>query len=419
MFKKITLKNNLRVLLIPVKDSKSVTLSFYIKAGSRFENEKNSGVAHFLEHMVFRGTKKYPTQLDLSKFVEGLGADWNASTSNESIQCYIRAEASSLPSLAEILNEMLFNSLYKEDDIEKERGVIIEEINMYEDVPEHKVAMLIDELMWPEHPLGRNIAGSKSTVSSFTKEDLVSYKSKFFSANNMVVGVSGNFEEEKVISLLEDTYGNIPDFEVPTYEKVKDLQTEPQVLINSRKSEQTHMCFGFKTFGRNDSRRFALTLISMLLGGGISSRLYQNIVAELGLAYYINAFAQFYMDVGAFHISAGINTNSYRLAISEIIKELKKFIHDVDASEVERVKSHYKGVLAVSLEDHKRLNRFLSDQELLTKKILDYEGVMKEINEVTKDDIVDISEEIFISNKLNLAIVGEVSESEVKKLAHF
>lgn len=419
MFKKLTLKNNLRVLLIPLKDSKSVSFSFYVRAGSRFENEKNSGIAHFLEHMAFKGTKKYPTQFDLSKFVEGLGADWDAGTGNEYIQYYLRAEASQIKVLTDILNEMLFHSLYKESDIEKEKGVIIEEINMYHDIPEQRVAILVDELMWPNHPLGRNIAGTKENVSSFKHKDFIDYRNGLFAASNMVIGVSGKFDEDEVLALLEKAYSVVPDFKVHDYEKVNDNQNKPRVVVEHRKSEQVNLCLNFKTFGRNDPQKFTLTLLSMILGGGFSSRLFQKIRTELGLAYYIGSFAQYFMDTGVFQISAGVNTKSTIHAIQKILEELENFTKTLDASEIERVKSHYKGVLALRLEDHGRLNRFISEQELLSQKVFNYEGVIKEIESVTKDDIRKVATDIFTNAKLNLAIVGDVPEQAVKDIAHF
>lgn len=412
------LKNNLRLFLLPFSDSKSVNVSFYVKAGSRFETAKNNGIAHFLEHMAFKSTEKFASEYEMAKFVEGFGGDWNASTSAEVINYYIRAEASHIDDIFYVFDQMFRHPLFKKEDIEKEKGVIIEEINMYYDVPQYKVSILADQLMWPNHPLGRFTAGTKETVSAFVREDFLSYEKSLFSPSNIVIGVSGKFEEKKIMGLIEQYFGSMKDRPVIAFEEAKATQKEPSVVVETRESEQAHMLLGFRGISRHDKRKFALNLASMILGVGASSRLFTKIRGEMGLAYYISAYSENLMDTGAFVIPAGLNTASCVKGINEILKELKAFKNGaVSKEELKKSKEHLKGLLALRLEEHRKLNGFLCEQEILGEKVLTYEEVVKEIEKVSVDDVVAVASDVFVNDKLNLAVVGKVSEKEVKGVA--
>ena len=417
MYKKITLKNNIRILLVPSKDSKSVNLSIYVKAGSRYENEKNNGIAHFLEHMAFKGSEAFKSQFELSKFVEGFGGDWNAGTGNEHIEYYIRAESSHLKDIVYVLDQMLFHPLYLPQEIEKEKGVIIEEINMNNDMPEYKVGILLEKVMWPNHPLGRFICGTKETVSSFSRDDFTSYQDDFYKSSNMVIGLSGKFDEEQALGLLKEAFLKVSDGKLRSYEPLSGVQKEPKLIVESRETEQSHLCFGFRGYPKDDKKRITLKLVSMILGGGISSRLFQKIRTELGLAYYIKASSRSLMDTGAFFIAAGVNNEKFLQAIDATIKEVNKIKSEgVEKEELRRSKEHLKGLLALKFESHHDMNSFLTEQELLSKKVLSYEAYVKEIEKVNLSDISEVVSEVFVSDGLNLAVVGRVKEEEVNSL---
>ncbi len=418
MYKKTTLSNGLRVLLFPFKEARSVNVTFYVRGGSRFETKQKNGVAHFLEHMAFKGTKDLPSQFELAKFVEGFGASWNAETDTEDIKYYISAESSHLNDILYVLGQLICHPLLKETDIENEKRVIIEEINMINDIPDNKAGLLVDELMWPNQPIGRSTAGTKETVSSFMREGFVSYVNSHFSADNCLIGVSGMFEEGDALKLIEKNFSMMKTGSMPEYEKAKIAQTKPNVLVERKEIDQAHFCLNFRGVGRNDPNKYAVLLSSMILGGGMASRLFQKIRTELGLCYYIGAGHNQYMDCGVFQISCGANTKKCDLAVEEILKEVANFCKSgANKEEITRNKEHIKGYLALKLEDHKKMNRFIGEQELLNEKVLSYEEFVSEINKVTNDDILEVARKIFVNQALNLAVVGNVSENRMKEVA--
>lgn len=420
MYKKIKLPNGLRLILIPVDGSRSVTVSAYVKAGSRNESKQNNGIAHFLEHMAFKGTDKYPTFLDVSKLVEGVGGVMNASTSHEVIEYYLRAEPSNLAIIFDVLNELILRSKFDEAEIQKEKGIILEEIKMYDDMPQARVARLNSQILWPDHPLGWDIAGTRENVSSFSRQNFTDYYSKYFKASNMLIGVSGKFDEQKVVDLVSKYFSLVQDKKTEEPQLFIDSQKEPNFISEKKDLEQTNLVLSFRGYKRSDPKRYTLKILAMILGGGFSSRLFQHIRENLGLAYSIYAGSQSFSDAGCFVISAGVSNQTYSTAISEIVKELKVVVKDgVGETELNQHKNHYKGILALSLEDHEHLNSFVSEQELLTGEILSYEDIIANIEAVTTNDILNVAKEVFVESKLNLAVIGKIDPESARKAAAF
>jgi len=417
MHKKITLLNKLRLLVLPLKESHSVAVTFYVRAGSRFETAKNNGIAHFLEHMAFKATKDFASEFELSKFVEGFGGHTNASTGEEEIRYFIRAETSHLKDIVYVLDQMLFKPRFDAKDIDKERGVIIEELNMYNDVPEYKVSLLVDALTWPNHPLGRFTVGTKETLNSFVRDDFVSYSQNFYSPSNMVIGISGNFQEAEAQQLIEKYFSGLVEHDVPEFERLGDPQQSPRVVAEKRASEQTHVCVNFLGVPLGDSRWFAAKLASGILGGGMSSRLFQKIRADLGLAYYVNSHASSFLDTGVIQISAGLNNEKAHQGVSEILAEVKKFVKEgVTDEELTRNKELHKGLLAIRLEDHQAYNGFLSARELLKNEVISYEDYLTKINAVTKDGVNEVIAKLLTPQTMNVASVGNLTEDVLKSI---
>jgi predicted Zn-dependent peptidase len=380
MYKKETLKNGLRIILTPVAEAKSAVVSFYFKAGARFESKENNGVAHFLEHMAFKGTEKYPTSMELAKVVEGFGGSWNASTSDEVIEYFIRAEPSNITTVFDILHQMLFKPLFNSKEIEKEKGVIIEEIRMYEDHPQAKVHQMNESILWPNHPLGRNIAGTAESVNSFTRDHFIAHSKKFFVPSNLVIGISGKFDEKEVLELCNKYFSELEDSKVGEPELFVDKQGGPQTIGENKKLEQTNLSISFRGYKRSDPKRYILYLVSMLLGGGMSSRLFQRIREEMGLAYSIYSITSSFFDAGSFYINAGVSNAQYKEAIKAITAEILTLVSNgVEDEELQRNKNHFKGAFALDLEDHERFNEFICTQELLSDKVLTYEDVVAKI----------------------------------------
>ena len=409
-YNKTILKNGLRILTVPAKNSNSVTFAVYVKAGSRFEKDNENGLAHFLEHMAFKGSPKYKTQLDVAKTVEGIGGVWNAGTSEEYIIYFIKAEAKHLPLLIDVLSEMILRPNLRNEDIEGEKGVICEEINMYEDDPKDKVVLLSNKITFSGNPLSRNVAGTKSLVKGFNRKDFVSYREQFFVPKNMVLCVSGNFDE----SVLKEMSSLWPmELKEPNrfYEKYKNVQEAPQVKVEDRKTEQTHFILSFKSYSNDNPKQFAAKLLSVILGAGIGSRLFQEIRTKRGLAYYIFSFSEPYMDTGVFYVKAGVTNEKLNDAILATIKEISKIKSgDVKENELEKAKNFLTGHLSLALEDNAQLNEFYALQELLSSKVLTYSEYIKKIREVTLDDIKRVANEIFIPKNSNLAMIGPQEE---------
>ena len=415
MFKKTTLKNGLRVVLAPIPSSKSATVSFYVKAGSRHETLENHGIAHFLEHMAFKGSEKYKTSLEIAEIVEGFGGAMNAATGQEYIEYYIRAESSNLPTVIDMLNQLVFHPTLPIEEIEKEKGVIVEEINMYEDLPNYKVADLHDELLWPKHALGRNIAGTKHSVKSFTQDTFLAYHSSFFTLPNIVVCISGHFDEPEVLSLLEDTITFTKTDQPKALEPVGEGRGE-HLKVHHKKSEQTHLRLGFRSISRSDPRRYAQTLLSMVMGSGFSSKLFKKIREELGLAYYIYSDTQLFADTGSFVISAGLNNEKVLQGVKGIMDVVTDVLtNGIEERDFERAKRHIKGLMAISLEDQERLNDYYGKQELLLEEISTYEDFVSKIDAVTVGESVELARFLFTQDNLYTAAVGEVATEALRE----
>lgn len=418
MYKKLTLSNNLRVILTPVKDAYSASASIFVKAGSRFENAKNNGIAHFLEHMAFQGSEKYPTSLEFSKQIESLGGYMNAYTSSELISYYMRASSTHTLELLDLLDQLLFHALYTDKAIEKEKGVVTEELNMYNDVPEQLVSILVDGLVWPNHPLGRNPVGTKETIKSFTRADFIDYQTSLYAPGSMIIGISGNFDEGAVAKELEAKFGMLKDKSVSTFEPFAQTQEAPRYAIEPKKSEQTHICMNFPGVSRKDARRQQMHMLGMILGGGFSSRLFETIRNQLGLAYYVDASTHELMDTGVFQIRAGLNNENAVKGVGEIAKQIRLLQDEgVAADELNRQKEHMKGLLALSLEDHQKQNHFIVKQELLDNEVMGYEEVVAQIEAVTSGQVQDLANEFLTNTRLNLAVVGNVEEAKIKEAA--
>ena len=410
IYNKITLKNGLRIISIPTKNSNSVTFAVYVKAGSRFEKDNENGLAHFLEHMAFKGSPKYKTQLDVAKTVEGIGGAWNAGTSEEYIMYFIKAESKHLPLLNDVLSEMILRPNLRNEDIEGEKGVICEEINMYEDDPKDKVVLLSSNITFSGNPLSRNVAGTKNLVKGFNRKDFVDYREQFFVPENMVLCVSGNFDDSSIKKISALWPMRIKELN-RSYEKYKNVQEEPTVIIENRKTEQTHFILSFKSYSNNNPKQFAANLLSVILGAGIGSRLFQEIRTKRGLAYYVFSSEDPFMDTGVFAIRAGVTNDKMHDAVSASILELSKIKSgDVSKSELEKAKNLVSGRTTLALEDNAQLNEFYALQELLSHKVLTYSEYVKKIRGVTLDDIENVANEIFRPENSNLAIIGPQKE---------
>ncbi len=412
MYQKIKLKNGLVLLSSLMKESKAVTVLIDVKAGSRFENEKENGIAHFLEHMLFKGSKSHPTPFEIKKEIDGIGGILNGFTGEEETGFWAKVPSGKEEKALKLLLDMVFNPLLREKDIQVEKGVVIEEINMEEDHPTEKVIDLFKSLIFKNTSLGRKILGTKECVLSFKRKDLLSYLKRFYVPNNMVIGIAGNFDQEKIINLVKKLVEKKKRGKLPPFSKVKIYQKKPQCLLEFKETDQTHLILGVRTFKRDHFWRYPLNLLSVILGGNMSSRLFVKLRDELGLAYYIKSETEGFLDTGVFSISAGVDNKRAELAISTILKELKEIKRTIKKEELKRAKEYLIGRLKLFLENTSSVASFLAEQELLEKRIKTFQEIVDQIKKVQIKDLLKVANKIFSLKNLNLAIIGPFKEKE-------
>ncbi len=411
---KTVLGNGLRLLTVPQHETKAVTLLFLVGTGSRFEVPEQNGISHFLEHILFKGTEKYPSPLLLSEALDGIGANFNAYTSQEYTGFYIQAEASHFPLLADVLHEMFYRPRYAPEDIEREKGVIVEEINMYRDLPQRHVGDLLFSLMYgAETPLGRNIAGTKETVTSFTSTTFADYQGQFYTPDNIIVSVAGNpgshgWERELAALLGNKTGAKARGFESAAY-----VQSAPRVLTERRETDQTHLVLGIPMLKETDERLPVLTALNTILGGSMSSRLFSEIREKRGLAYYVRSGEDTFHDTGLLGIATGVRNAEAKEAVSLILTEVKRLKDEpVTAAELAKAKEHFKGKLALGLEGSSEVSSYVAQQELYHGKLIQPETLAEKVEQVTAAQIQELANEHFRPDRLNLAAVGPFAEGD-------
>ncbi|MHB9019950.1 MAG: M16 family metallopeptidase [Minisyncoccota bacterium] len=413
MFKKHILKNGLRIVLVPMKNSMATTFLVLVEAGSKYENKEINGISHFLEHMCFKGTKKRPSALIISSEMESLGAVYNAFTGQEVTGYYAKVSPDKIDNALDIISDMYMNPLLEEKEIQKEKGVIIEEINMYEDLPMRKVHENFMRLVYGDQPAGWAIAGKKEVVLAVNREKMVDYRKKLYVPEATTIVVAGAFPEKTMLKKLDKIFGDLSKLNKTGKEKVVELQSKPKIDLETKQSDQTHLVMGFRAFDMFDKRKYALNVLCDILGGGMSSRLFQKVREELGAAYYINCGSQLFTDHGIMAISAGVDNKKINIVIKAILEELNKIKNtSVSAIELDKSKNHICGSMMIGLETSDSLAEFYGEQELFKEKIFDPEQIVKKIKAVKAEDIRSLAKEIIQNNKLNLAIIGPFQNAD-------
>lgn len=420
-FKKTTLSNGLRVITAPMKDSPTATALVLVETGSKYEDKRTNGLSHFLEHMCFKGTKNRPTAMDITKELDGLGAQSNAFTTQEYTGYWTKAQAGKLPELLDIVSDIYINPIFDAGEIEKEKGVIVQEINMYEDMPMRQVYDIFMGVLYGDQPAGWLITGPKEEVVKLTREDFLAYQKKHYLASSTIVMVAGGFDEEKVIKEIEKKFADMPKGEKGAKLPVRESQEHPEILIQYKDTDQTHLMLGVRSKNIFDKDTYTLDCLAGILGGGMSSRLFQKIREEMGAAYYVRAGNDAYTDHGVLMVSIGSDNTKIFDVISATIEELRKISKEaVPPDELARVKSYLIGHLFLDVESTDSLANFLGLQETLTKKILSPEEVAKKIEAVSADDIMRVAKEIFKNERLNMALIGPFKDQkEFEKVFKF
>lgn len=406
------LPNGLNVVIIPINEVESATTMIMVGAGSRYETRDNNGISHFLEHMAFKGTTKRPTAIEIASLVDGAGAESNAFTGKEYTGYYIKSAAHRVELSLDILSDMLQNLLLDEGEIEKEKGVIIEEINLYEDTPPRKISDVFEALLYGDTPMGWDIAGRKEVIRSVKRDDFVSYMKQLYSATNMIVVIAGKVDVEKTEALVEKYLGEHESFESDKYKAIEESQSESAVKIHHKKTDQAHFALGVRTVGINDEEdKFPLAVLGAILGGGMSSRLFHEVREKRGLAYYVRTGSEHYMDCG--HISTFVGADPKRIdeAIQVVAEEYKKVQIDgeITEEEMKKAKEFVKGHFVLDLEDTRSVAIFYGSDFLLEKKLENPEEVIKKFETVTLEDVMRVAKK-YLSRPLNLAIIGDFDD---------
>ncbi len=406
-FNKITLENGLRIITVPKSDSLATTVLVLVEAGSKYETKEINGLSHFLEHMCFKGTEKRPRSIDIASELDGIGAVSNAFTSHEYTGYFAKAESKYFDNILDVVSDIYLHPIFETKEIDKERGVIIEEINMYEDLPMRRVSELFSNLLYGDQQAGWDIAGRKEVIQKLNRDDFIKYQQNHYLANSTLVVVAGNFDEREAIKKIKETFLTVKIGEKSKKIATKEKQEKPEVLLKNKNSDQTHLVLGVRAYDIFDKRKYALEILGEILGGGMSSRLFQKIREEMGAAYYIHADSDLYTDHGYLAVSAGIDNNKIESVLSAILEEFQKIAREpIENKELQRVKDRIVGHLSLSLETSNQLANFLGGQEILTRQIITPEEIVKKIQAVTAEEITAVATDIFKNNKLNLAIIG-------------
>jgi len=395
---------------------KSVAVVFGIGVGSRYEKKENNGISHLIEHMLFKGTKKRKSSLEISQAIEGVGGEINAATSKEVTQIYARIPQEKFKIALEVIADILLNSLFREADLEKEKLIIIEEIKKYEDLPEELVELLLDKVIWGNHPLGRTILGEERIISRLQRVDLLSFLSQFYQPNNLVVSVAGNIKTKEVVTQIRRYFQEVKEGKIREYLPARINQQTIRFETKFKRSNQAHLAFGFPGISRLDYRRYSLDLLDIILGSGLSSRLFQEIRMKKSLAYDIHSYIQYFNDTGSFNIYAGVEASRLGEALQAVIEELKRIKENkVPEEELKKAKEMYKGALSLSLESTLSRAFWWGNRILFYGEPITFEEVKERIEEVKKEDIQSLAQHIFTSDRINLSLIGPFKKTTLEE----
>jgi predicted Zn-dependent peptidase len=421
-YKLSKLSNGLRVVTVALPNLESVTVTIWVGVGSRAEGDKIAGISHFLEHMVFKGSKKRPNAKAIAEAVDAIGGEFNAATGKEWTNFYIKARSANLDLAFDVLSDMVLNPLLKEEEIEREKGVIVEEMAMYEDTPIMKVGDVFEQLIFSKDTLGRDIIGTERSVRGLKKQDFIGYREQHYYTDNIVVSVAGGIEDKDVLVLAQKYFGSLPRAgiqEERSYNFVS-VQKSPQVLLKTKKNEQAHLILGFLAGKRGSKDRFTEIVLSAILGRGMSSRLFTEVRERRGLAYSVRTSIDNFYDTGEFATYAGVDVSKAKEAIKVMLEEHYKLASEkkgISPEELKKAKEYIKGHLALSLEDTKEINNLFGESELMLGKIETPEVIFEGIDKVGREDVVSLAKRLFVPERLNLAIIGPFKDrSQFEKI---
>lgn len=422
-YERIVLDNGLRLILAPMQEVNSFTITVFVRAGSRYETAENSGISHFLEHMLFKGTSRRPTSLEISEEIDTIGGEFNAGTSKEYTVYYIKAAAEHLDLCIDVLADMLVHSKLDWEEIESEKGVILEELKMYEDMPMRDIEDVYEQLIFGDQPLGWKTIGNRESVSATTQAGMRDYLASLYTNDNILIGIAGKFDPAHAKARVSESFSGLAAGPADAYVAHNFHQDTPALLFRTKETEQAHLVLGVRAFKRGDADEYAAKVLNVILGANMSSRLFIEVRERQKLCYYIRSGTTFYHDAGSLEVQAGVDLTRIEQATESILRELSGFSERLVADkELNKAKQYYRGKMALGLEDTQGIVDWLSMQELLRGEILSSDQVLERINAVTLEDVRRVAQRIFQSDRLNLAIIapeGSTTETRLRNLLRF
>ena len=406
-YEKHILKNGLRVLLAPMKDTQTVTVLVLTGTGSRYETKKTNGLAHFLEHMFFKGTIKRPTALSISEELDTVGGEYNAYTGKDRTGYWAKVDRKHVHTALDVVSDVFLNAKIEQKQINRERGPILQELSMYEDTPMRHIGDLFEMLLYGNHPLGWEIIGTKQNIMSVNRKDFLAYLEKNYVAQNSAICVAGNFSRTAVLNKIRKDFAKMRIGKCPTHDLFTRKQEKPALSVQNKKTDQTQLMLGVRGYHFNHKDRYVLSVIATLLGGGMSSRLFMEVREKRGLAYFVRTFTEAYSDVGYLVTQAGVKHRNLAQTVKIILAEYRKLARTrVSEKELRKAKEYIKGKIAMGLETSEDVATYLVEQEVIKNRITLPSQIAQRIDRVMAEDVLRVSKDIFRNTGLNCAIIG-------------
>lgn len=412
-YKISTLENGIRVVTAPNPSTEAVTVFILVGVGGRFEGDRQKGISHFLEHLFFKGSKNRPSTFEISKELDSIGANFNAFTGEEYTGFYVQSEAGDFEKSFDVISDMFLNPLFDSKEIEREKGVILQEANMYHDMPQAYVQILNQKQIFGDHALGFDLVGDQEHIKQIGRDDIVRYQEANYTGENTIIVVCGNPKDRNWEEAVWSRFTSFTGGKMPKADPFCQENVAKKLVEEVRQVDQTHLALSYLGLGKKDSRRYAMSVLNTLLGGGMSSRLFMQIRERRGLAYYVRSSHNAFSDTGIYSILAGVKPDGLKESVEIIfqeIEDLKK--NGPNAEELERAKGNLRGSLAISLEDSLEIASFIADDLLSLGEIRKVEDIIDKIDRVTTDDIKNLAQSIFTQDRMGLSIIGPRSYKE-------
>jgi predicted Zn-dependent peptidase len=414
MHKKTTLENGLRIVTNNLPNTQAVTVLIIVGAGSRYESKEINGLAHFMEHMFFKGAKRYQNTKQVSEAIDSVGGDFNAFTGKEYVGYFVKVAGKHVDTALDVLSDMMVNAKFEQEEIDRERGVILEEYNMYQDTPMHQIGWDFETLLYGDQPMGRDQVGTKETIKSLNRSDFFDYKKKLYSPDNTVIAIAGNADHDEMVEKVKKYFEGLEGGK-KAYEAhgIKTNSDEKRIFLRNKKTEQAHVMLGFPAYPELHQDHFALRLLSIILGGNMSSRMFLSVRERQGLAYYISCSTDDYTDCGSIAVNAGVRLDGIDKAITAILEQFKDVKEKgILPEELSKAKEFLKGKMVLRLEDSEEFAHLLGKYDVLYKEPKTPEQIMAEIDRVTADDVHRVAKDLFHKEKLYLAVIGPYENEE-------